>query len=1146
MDSIKRFFVFFCMSFCGLVYSADPVINGVALKDAMVGDIYTYDLQASDTDGGELSYSLQVWPAAPGLSISPQGVVSWAPTDRDLAGRYFVTARVKDAEFNIVNQQYQLTLTDPTNQVPVISGSPSTVFSIGQNYAFDLQAIDINGDDLTYYVQTWPNAPGLSVSAQGLLTWEPIDRNVAGRYWINVQVRDGNLGTASVKYQLTVEDDSNQVPVINGSPEIEFAVGQAYSFDLQASDADGDSLTYHLQTWPSAPGLSVSDQGVVTWLPTDSNLVGSYWITAQVKDGQLGVASQRYKLTVTNPSNQAPEINGASLSEFALGQAYTFDVQASDADGDSLTYHLQTWPSAPGLSVSDQGVVTWLPTDRDLVGHYWVTVTAKDGQLGVASQRYKLTVTNPSNQAPEINGVPSSEFSLGQAYTFDVQASDADGDSLTYRLQTWPSAPGLSVSSQGVVAWLPTDKNLVGHYWITVQVRDGQLGVASQRYKLTVTNPSNQAPEINGVSSSEFAIGTSYSFDLQASDVDGDSLSYYLQTWPSAPGLSVSDQGVVTWLPTDRDLVGHYWVTVTAKDGQLGVASQRYKLTVTNPSNQAPEINGISSSEFTIGTSYFFDLQASDADGDSLTYHLQTWPSAPGLSVSDQGVVTWLPTDSNLVGNYWITAQVKDGQLGVASQRYQLTVSALNTPPTADAGIDRIVEETTAVELNGSNSFDPEGSTLTYHWDQVGGTSITLSNADTSIAEFIAPDVVIDEMLTFELTVSDGVNNPMTDSISISVPAATTCINTAEDSQLVGGVTTRINSIYVGSPTYHEINVRKKVSGGDVFIDYMVHEATGTAKALLLLIGGGQLNSAIEGSGGVPTNAGSNFLVRSAHLFAHQGYRVVTIDRPSDFNDDLAGSPYGSTYDVYRTSMRHAVDISTIISAVNQSDNLPVFLSGTSRGAISAVALHKLAAAIGLSASLTDGSFGSPITPANYDYANLVDNIHVAWNEADQCNVSTPIGSENLTSDLKIAGILAVGRKIAGGFYDPNEHSLCQARTVHGFYGIESCTVTTMTSWYSGLIDNTVPVTRPIAPAFITATSVPLSVDLSLLATGQGTLSFNLPFTTSSLGGVLSIEGSNVIYTPPEGIIVNTTDSFVYIVTDENGGTSHNVIKVNL
>jgi hypothetical protein len=64
----------------------------------------------------------------------------------------------------------------------------------------------------------------------------------------------------------------------------------------------------------------------------------------------------------------------------------------------------------------------------------------------------------------------------------------------------------------------------------------------------------------------------------------------------------------------------------------------------------------------------------------------------------------------------------------------------------------------------------------------------------------------------------------------------------------------------------------------------MLHEPATAPKALVFLISGGKMNSYIIGSEitGEVTVAGNNFLVRSAHLFAAQGYRVITMDRPSD------------------------------------------------------------------------------------------------------------------------------------------------------------------------------------------------------------------------------------------------------------------------
>jgi hypothetical protein len=72
--------------------------------------------------------------------------------------------------------------------------------------------------------------------------------------------------------------------------------------------------------------------------------------------------------------------------------------------------------------------------------------------------------------------------------------------------------------------------------------------------------------------------------------------------------------------------------------------------------------------------------------------------------------------------------------------------------------------------LNGSGSFDPEGTSLTYQWNQVGGPSISLNLADPARPTFIAPWVDrAGATLTFELTVSDGELPSGPDLVNITV-----------------------------------------------------------------------------------------------------------------------------------------------------------------------------------------------------------------------------------------------------------------------------------------------------------------------------------------------------------------------------------------
>ncbi len=76
-------------------------------------------------------------------------------------------------------------------------------------------------------------------------------------------------------------------------------------------------------------------------------------------------------------------------------------------------------------------------------------------------------------------------------------------------------------------------------------------------------------------------------------------------------------------------------------------------------------------------------------------------------------------------------------------------------PPVADAGEDRLVQENTVVTLNGSDSYDPDGSIVTYAWTQTGGPGVTLSDAAAAQPTFSVPDNSAGQSLTFKLDVTD-------------------------------------------------------------------------------------------------------------------------------------------------------------------------------------------------------------------------------------------------------------------------------------------------------------------------------------------------------------------------------------------------------
>ena len=90
--------------------------------------------------------------------------------------------------------------------------------------------------------------------------------------------------------------------------------------------------------------------------------------------------------------------------------------------------------------------------------------------------------------------------------------------------------------------------------------------------------------------------------------------------------------------------------------------------------------------------------------------------------------------------------------------------------PTADAGPDQTVGEGQVVLLNGSNSTDPDDGIASYHWDQIGGSAINLSDPDVMKPTLTAPDVGPEgAALTFELTVTDYSGLQCKDSCVVNV-----------------------------------------------------------------------------------------------------------------------------------------------------------------------------------------------------------------------------------------------------------------------------------------------------------------------------------------------------------------------------------------
>jgi hypothetical protein len=299
---------------------------------------------------------------------------------------------------------------------------------------------------------------------------------------------------------------------------------------------------------------------------------------------------------------------------------------------------------------------------------------------------------------------------------------------------------------------------------------------------------------------------------------------------------------------------------------------------------------------------------------------------------------------------------------------------------------------------------------------------------------------------------------------------------------------------------------------------------------------------------------GNNFLVRSAQLFAEDGFLAATIDRPSTtvgFSNEQFGQ--------YRVSPRDAHDIAAVLSEVNSlfgAAHLDLFLAGTSRGAISVVAQNMLGVGSMLSSAVTSSGGNNLWVGSTSTHPRLVPEFvevpaQVLAHEDDACFVSTPANSAILHNDLIAAGVSSVFNQLDGGFVvDPDA---CQAKTFHGFLGIENAAVDTITDRMNQILavnDNLYPGNhKPRArnARFRTPGGVPILINLAALTSDpDGNFLFHsLPHNSSSRGAKLLKFGPFVLYIPPANV-GDVLDGFVYTAADAKGGKSIGIVAVKL
>jgi hypothetical protein len=302
-----------------------PVVESVRLDPASPkpGQHVRAIAKASDPDGDPVEFKY-LWRIG-GISLADTtSEVSVGP----VAKGSLVEVTVVGNDGHLESQPFVATGT-VANQPPelvAVQLQPPGDISVGSPIVASPQAMDADGDTLSYHYSWWVNGHPAGGDEASLDT-SKLRRGDTVK--VRVVANDGTDESNAI--------ESPPIRVANAPPKITSTPGGldrdgVFRYAIQAVDPDGDlTLRYRLVKGPD--GMTVdSMSGVVQWRPSATQ-TGKQPVEVAVDDLQGGTTSQRFELTVGEDQAQAAAASGTEATAPKPGTPPTGNAPAPLASG---------------------------------------------------------------------------------------------------------------------------------------------------------------------------------------------------------------------------------------------------------------------------------------------------------------------------------------------------------------------------------------------------------------------------------------------------------------------------------------------------------------------------------------------------------------------------------------------------------------------------------------------------------------------------------------------------------------------------------------------------------------------------------------------------------------------------------------------
>ena len=676
--------------------NGSPVWTGETRRTITELEPLNWSLPVVDSDLPAQTLVFRRLSGPEGAVVQTNGVLNWRPTEGQGPSTNRIAVAFGDGFVEVTNTVEVIVL--ETNAAPELAfdGELNVPESVPVSWKVLATDSDLPMQPLGLRLLSGP--AGLTMRTNGVVDWRPTEIQGPGTNLLRVAVSDGVVSVTN-QWEIRVLE-VNQPPVPDPVPDLSVPQGVLLEVALTARDADlpAQPLTCRLVNAPA--GMTVTASGLLRWKPSTNQAIGSYPFRVEWSDGtSVGAIAATVLL---KPAIRPPVIQPVPALVWRENTNQSFQLRAQPGSSGSTNFVWSLVVGPPGLTLSRSGEVKWRPDER-AGGTHWTVAVVVSGEESAAGLDFSIRV-DEDNQPPVLTELPRRMVRELEPLVWFLQVSDADVPTQRLVFQRISGPAGLTVSSEGVVAWTPPLGTSLGTNQVVVRISDGVSSI-TQALEIVVGKYLNSPPVWTDVGLRRVSEGLQLAFNLKAIDTNQppQPLTYELVRGPE--GFTVSPSGQVGWRPTELQGPSTNLVEVSVSDGFARVPHQF--TVIVREANVAPTWPDVGTRRVTEGGLLTFTLKASDADVpvQSLSYRLVDGPA--GLTVGTNGLLNWRPGEAQGPGTNRVRVSASDG-ITSTEQSFDIVVRESNLPPVwTTSPVTRRVTEGLTLSFN-LQATDPD------------------------------------------------------------------------------------------------------------------------------------------------------------------------------------------------------------------------------------------------------------------------------------------------------------------------------------------------------------------------------------------------------------------------------------------------------